>query len=255
MKSKIRALVGLAIAGLSGLAYGGAVIGATEITQFMNNLELLDVNMNTSESVIQQANAYYLQEQQYETQLKQLSNLAGAKETLRDAKDLAQKFKKVGDEAKDLYGDLKNAKTSAENIFRDMSLKGLTEKEYIEAIRKNTGRARDTVKTLLTEYNNNMKEIEESYEKVLSAADKIPGTEGIHQSTQLLNSQVNTLLTQNAQFMRTAMAQLKLSAEEQSSKVAREELEADNLEKFRTNYEDSYARTIKAFKKSTPANK
>lgn len=75
-----KTLVALAIAGLTftvtpSIQAGGATGGATEVTQILNNLELLFANLTLAEDLIIQADHYVTLLQQYDTMRQNLENM------------------------------------------------------------------------------------------------------------------------------------------------------------------------------------
>ncbi|WP_054286931.1 hypothetical protein [Gulbenkiania mobilis] len=220
---------------------GGATGGSTEVTQLLNNAQLLDVNMSTVSSLAEQieskitlANQYVLQGQQYITQMKQLKNMVPEEivQTYRDAVELKAKYDNLHGAVSDLYGDLQDAKASADVIFQDMSMKGLTPEQYLQKIRNNENRAKERVKGMLTNMSNSMKTVQTSYEQVRKFQAQIPASEGIHSSMQTMNSQMNALLAQNGQFLELHMKALEDTTEKNIQNIVDKEAEAAAREAF-----------------------
>lgn len=222
---------------------GGATGGATEITQLLNNVELMGVNMTTLESLgeqiqsrIIQANQYVMQGQQYVTQMKQLQNLVPEEvlQTYRDAMTLRNNYEELNGSITGLYGNIQDAKSSAENIFRDMSLKGLTSEQYMAKLRTNTDRSREHVAGMLGDLSRSMKSVEASYDQVRKFQAKIPTTEGMNQSMQVMNSQMNAMIAQNGQLLELSMSALKDMAEKNVSSINKQDLEQNTIQKLKT---------------------
>lgn len=224
----------LAVAIPNSAAGGAATGGATELTQLLNNAQLLDVNMTTVSSLAEQieskitlANQYVLQGQQYISQLKQLKNLVPEEivQTYRDAIELKAKYDNLQGAVSNLYGDLRDAKVSADVIFQDMSMKGLTPDQYLQKIRNNENRAKERVKGMLTNMSNSMKSVQASYDQVRKFQAQIPASEGIHSSMQTMNSQMNALLAQNGQFLELQLKALEDTTEKNIQNIVNKEAE------------------------------
>lgn len=233
---------------------GGAVAGATEFTQIANLGELLGLNATQMASLAEQieakitlANQYVMQGQQYITQMKQLQSMVPDEilSTYRDAVELKNKYTNLKNSVTNLYGDLENAKDSADAVFRDMSLKGLTAEQYVARIQANTNRSRDDVKNMLTNLGNSMKTVQTSYEQVRKFQAQIPASEGIHSSMQTMNAQMNAMLTQSAQTMELSMAALQESTDKKMQDVIKQESQQE-VQKNLTNSHNSFVEDFKS---------
>ncbi|MDN0082488.1 hypothetical protein QU487_06925 [Crenobacter sp. SG2305] len=253
--SKLAIWAMLFLAAGSPLNFAGAIIGATEPTQLMNNIELMNVNLNTLETVSEEikqnvtlANQYATQTQQYMTQLKQLQNYVpdDIMATYRSAVQLQQNYNDLNGAVSQLYGSIQDSKTASQNIFRDMSLQGLTPQQYLDKIKSNTDHTRDNVTGMLGAMSRSLQTVQSSYDQVKQFQAKIPATEGLHQSMQLMNSQMNAMLVQQGQFIDVSMAALQKNINDQSQKIADEDQAQAAAQAWLDNKTD-FAKSFKSY--------
>lgn len=256
--------VSLTIAAVVPNTTAGAIIGATEITQILNNVELMGINMSTLASLEQQieskitlANQYIMQGQQYITQMKQLQSMVPEEvmSTYRDAVELKTKYENLHGAMSTLYGDISNEKQAAQDIFRDMSMKGLTPEQYVAKLSSNDAHSRQVVQGMLANMSNGMRTVQQSYEQVRKFQAQIPYSEGIHESMQTLNSQMNAQLAQQAQFIELATAGLQDTMEKNVKQINQDEQD-NEIMKNHQNRQNDFARQFnEQFNPNKPVGK
>jgi P-type conjugative transfer protein TrbJ len=158
-----------------------------------------------------QAQAYVTQLQQYRAQLQQLQAMdpgraAGLVDQngsdLRDAREAAR-------QVQNLYGSV----TDLQSVFQrrlDMAKSmNLSWNEYVNREQAMLYRNQDSAIQRAREDIRVMDRVRRDYEFARTAEEKIPATAGTHEAMQLMNLQMNRVITQNAELMRgltTAMA-------------------------------------------------
>lgn len=229
-KLHFKHVIALAIFAMSFQSPAGSVGGtggSTEVTQLLNNLELVQNTINTTKTVMQEIRQVEILVQQAKSiSIDDLKNIG------RDAAIDAVGLTGFKNSVTTLMGDLQNSKQAAENIFRDMSLKGLTPTQYVDQIARNHGKARQNIQSLLQDVNQSISSVGDTYKQVQAYQDRIPATEGVQQSMQLLNSQINTMLVQNAKMQQSVAANLNSTAAVEAQKNVNKEASDDAYARF-----------------------
>lgn len=200
MRKKKLLVVGLFVMNIasSALAGGGATGGSTEITQLLNNGQLM-------KQVIESAKATYQLEIQTAMQTKQLwhdvQNLKNlgkdfADGNMRVLQGEMNALKNVNTYSNQLYGNLSAFEKELKARQVEAANSELSMSEYVKEqgrlIDNRNGKARirfENEKRL-------MKSIEEDYKMINKWAQQIPQNEGVQQSMGLLNTQMNYAVQQ-----------------------------------------------------------
>jgi len=195
-------LAAVALFGLSATMINAGTVagngGSTELTQLVNEGQLMATNVNTAQSAIQTINQYELMVREaMQLNPALLSTLAP-----NTAKDI-QAAESYKSEVTQLVGNLNQAKANTQDLFTDMSLKGLTPQQYVQQAITNANGMQSHVESMLSNIKTSMDGVSDTYGKVQGYESQIPQVAGTQGSLQLLNSQMDTLLTQNARLQQT----------------------------------------------------
>lgn len=157
----------------------------------------------TIKSSAQQAAAYSMQLQQYQTQLMQLKSInPGASQSLmqQTVQDIRTANQYRG-ALENLYGSVNNVNGLYESRVRDMSRTSLNWDQYMDREKMISQRTQTGQSALLSKEVGAMKKASEDYAYAQSLQSQIPETAGMHASMQMLNMQMNKMLMQQASLL------------------------------------------------------
>lgn len=154
-------------------------------------------------SSAQQAAAYSMQLQQYQTQLMQLKSInPGAtgslmQQTIQDIRT-ANQYRGA---LENLYGSVNNVNGMYESRVRDMSSTGLSWDQYMNREKMISQRTGAGQSALLSKEVGAMQKASTDYAYAQSLQSQIPQSAGMHESMQMLNMQMNKMLMQQASLL------------------------------------------------------
>jgi len=199
---------------------GGLIAGATEPTQIMNNLELVKVAVDGATTASTTVSKYMLQIQQYQTQLDNLMKLpslpAGLGTDVLKAYNDLNRYKSA---LTSLQGSLTQQERAIETRVTEARLSGRGWEGYLAdqqaAANMHQGRAIERLK-----YEEQvLQQVQSDYDFARDLQSKIPTTVGQHQSLQMLNAQMNRVITQNGKLLEVVSATIKNGSEDDARKA------------------------------------
>ena len=202
-KSKCLSAIAAAVAMLSTQAHSsGAVAGATEFTQILNNSELAVGVTQQMKTVQQLVLTYKTTLDQYKEMLN-AGKLLNVDNLLGPLKSIPGEIAAVNDYLKSLkkagisFEDMKKA-IDTRNV--EAKLKKLTFEEYIaqegEKIKQGDKRARQRIE----DEEKLIKQVNEDFTIATTLSNEISKTSGVHASMGLLNTHMNRVIQQNARM-------------------------------------------------------
>jgi hypothetical protein len=177
--------------------------GSTEITQLMNNMELAAVGIDSAATSITQAQSYVMQQIQNYRQmlnalntnpLTKLSNIADVKKTL----DNLKKFRSA---LTNLTGSVDKQKSFFDKRITEAKLLKLTAAQYIEKNAIEIEQGNEKAKARLVREEAILEQVEADYAFVKEKQDELGGDLGTNQALDVMNSQMNRIVQQNAQMI------------------------------------------------------
>lgn len=213
-------LVGLLFSVSSGAFAGGSVAGATEPTQIMNNLELIKVATDGAVTAKKTVEQYVLQIQQYQNMLTNTKALAGlpaglALDALKAFNDLMS-FKQA---LTQLQGSLGQQQLAIEKRVTEAKLSGKSWQGYLAEVAADVAKNQKRAVERLKYEEQVLQQVQSDYTFARNLQTQIPGTVGQHQSLQMLNTQMNRVITQNAKMLEVVSASIGRQAEEDALKA------------------------------------
>ncbi|CAN7741126.1 hypothetical protein LJR118_006628 [Acidovorax sp. LjRoot118] len=175
---------------------GGSGGGATEVTQLLNNGQLLLQVVQATATTAKLYQQYATQLEQFNVQKLMQKSLEGAFPTaaIKASIEEVKKIKEARDSLVKLRGSLSQIETKMSERFQEATLGGLSWEKYVE----NEGRLlREQNKRAILRMKEEqavMAEVEKDHQLVQQFASKISSTSGVHQSVSLLNTQMNRLI-------------------------------------------------------------
>ena len=195
---------------------GGGFAGATEITQILNNLQLVQVAMDgavTAQKTVQQ---YSTQLQQYQTQLLNLRALDGlppgmAGDSAKAVNDM-MRFKQA---LTSLNGSLAQQSSIMDQRLAEARVGGKGWSGYVQQVAAEAASGNKRAIERLKYEESVLQQVQSDYQFARNLQEQIPATVGQHQSLQLLNTQMNRVVTQNAKMLEVLSATVAKQAQEE----------------------------------------
>lgn len=189
-------LVAAFIVGTSGAAVagGGLTGGSTEITQILNNGELAAQVAQQVQTVSKLVEQFNLQKNQFAQQL-----LAGKKMddlSIQDIMRQQQALDAYQSSLGSLKLDLGRLSGTFDNRITEARIQNITLKDYVQRENLRIANGNSAARARVVREQEQMEQVKSDIQIVRKYGDQIPATIGVHQSTQLLNSQMNLLLQQ-----------------------------------------------------------
>lgn len=193
---------------------GGSIAGATEPTQILNNLELVKVAMDSAQTAGTVASQYITQLQQYQTQLANLQALAGLPEGLGvDAAKVLNDLLGYRHALQQLSGSLGTQQAAMEQRLVEARLSGGDWRSYATSVAQSAARQNQRAIERLKYEQSVLQQVQADYTFAREVQGQIPATVGQHQALQLMNTQMNRVVTQNAKLLEVVSATLHQQAE------------------------------------------
>ncbi len=216
-----RAFLSIAVAGcVAGPVRASSVIGSTEPTQIMNNLELIKVALDgaiTAKTTVEQ---YITQVQQFGIDKLNIAKLLGLPEGLvGDSLKALNDMKAFKNALTSLHGSLGQQASAIEKRVMEARLSGRSWKTYLEDVASDAGRYEKRAVERLKYEEQVIEQVQSDYQFARNLQSKIPDTVGQHQSIQMLNTQMNRVITQNAKMLEVVSATIRQQGEEDARKA------------------------------------
>lgn len=178
-----------ALASAPAVSYAGAMAGgSTEVTQILNNVQLL---MQT----VQQEMEYATQLEQYYTQLKQVESagLQSFSGYVGDAARMYAKAQQLNQTASQFYGSLQSLNTLTEQRYSEFAASGLTWEGYVARLQRMNEVRGQTRKVLTGQEVATMERVQHNWERLREVSAEIPASQGEHSAMQIMNGQMAIL--------------------------------------------------------------
>lgn len=198
---------------------GGLIAGATEPTQILNNLELVRVAMDSAQTAGTVISQYTTQLQQYQAQLANLQRLGSLPAGLdSDALKSADDLVRYRNALQQLSGSLGQQQSAMEQRLVEARLSGGDWHTYLAAVSADAVNQNQRALERLRYEESVLQQVQSDYRFAREIQSQIPATVGQHQALQLMNAQMNRVVTQNAKLLEVVSA----TVHQQAEKDARE---------------------------------
>lgn len=198
---------------------GGVIAGATEPTQILNNLELVRVAMDSAQTAGTVISQYTTQLQQYQAQLANLQRLGSLPEGLgSDAIKSADDLVRYRNALAQLSGSLGQQQSLIEQRLVEARLSGGDWNSYLATVSADAANQNQRALERLRYEQSVLQQVQSDYRFAREVQSQIPATVGQHQALQLMNAQMNRVVTQNAKLLEVVSA----TVHQQAEKDARE---------------------------------
>ncbi|MDE3207822.1 MAG: hypothetical protein KGL58_03145 [Pseudomonadota bacterium] len=196
----MRVMIGLELVLLSCRVQAGWFGGGTIVFDPSNFAKNAVTAQESIQSTLEQVQAYLLQARQYQSQLAELEQLPSTvSSSLLQKMDVqVQELAGYQDALTGLYGTVGNAGELASQRYREAALSGLTPAGYARqqerATRSDTQGALPAFQAEL----DTMSQMDGEYQQVKAYQRQIPLVQGMTASMEVMNSQLNMMILQNA---------------------------------------------------------
>ncbi len=214
-----------------------AVIDVTNLQQNVMN------TISTFTQEYQQIQQYVTQLQQLQYEYMQLKGIANGDVsailgTVTDALNINKEYQSS---LKLLYGDLNSAKGVLDGLFGRMSASGLSDADWMtREVERN--QALQNGNGFLNDYETGvLNQVGKRYEQVQAMQEKITGTEGTHEAMQLMNSQMNALLSTTNQMLESNALAAKRVIAKDTEDTGRAKATIDNYQQWLESYKSTDA--------------
>lgn len=206
----LAACCGVSVAG------GGMTGGATEITQILNNAELVKVaadGATTAQKTVQQ---YMTQLQQYQIQLQNIRGLDGIPAGMGgDAMKAVNDMMRFKQALTNLTGSLGQQSSIMEQRMAEARVGGKGWNGYVQQVAADAASGNKRAIERLKYEESVLQQVQSDYQFARNVQEQIPATVGQHQSLQMLNAQMNRVITQNAKILEVLSATVAKQAQEE----------------------------------------
>jgi hypothetical protein len=196
---KIGFLLATALMHPAGQAEGGLTGGATELTQLMNNGELVTQVAQQAKTVKQLADTHIVSYNQLLELIRSGERITGLPRT--DVAKLATDMEAYQGALKVLGLDLKGYSTLLDARITEARLQNLSLQDYVERERLRVQGGNDLAKARLAREVAQAAQIRQDIVTVRDLGAAVGSTPGMHAATQLLNAQMNQMLQQKTRMV------------------------------------------------------
>lgn len=199
---------------------GGAVAGATEITQILNNLQLVQVAMDGATTAQKTAQQYITQVQQYETQLQNIRGLPGLPAGMGgDAMKAVNDMVRFKQALANLTGSLGQQSRIMQQRMAEARVGGKGWDSYVQQVSADAASGSKRAIERLNYEESVLQQVQSDYQFARNLQDQIPATVGQHQALQLLNAQMNRVVTQNAKMLEVMSGTISKQAQDEQKQA------------------------------------
>lgn len=185
---------------------GGSVVGATEITQLMNNGELIAQVRQQISTVNQLAQSYTVQYQQMREAINAGKSIGNV--SLTDITKAKRDLERYQAALRTLGHDVDGLSRVFDTRLTEAKLQGVSVNDYVARESQRIDAGNSLAKARLQQERAQIDQVKDDIGLVRGYGSQIQDTVGVHQSTQLLNQQMNLLLQQMTRLVSlTAQAQ------------------------------------------------
>jgi conjugal transfer/entry exclusion protein len=227
-------LIGAVLSASLTVRAGSRVAGALEPTQILNNLELVKVAADGALTAAKTVDQYRLQIEQYQTQLTNLVKLPTlppglGTDVIKAYSDLTN-YKNA---LTRLQGSLSQQSGAIEQRMAEARLSGRNWQSYVESVAADVANQKGRAIERMRYEESVLSQVQADYDFARNLQAQIPNTVGQQQSLQLLNAQMNRIVTQNAKMLEVISAQIGQSAEMDARKAVERTQRLSDLEIMR----------------------
>lgn len=214
-----RKFIAVVLAALSvlvavGARASGAIAGATEPTQILNNLQLVGNGMEEAKTAATVVSQYETQLQQYQTQIANLKSLGQLPAGLDSGNTSAlTNLASYRQALQQLTGDLGTQQTVMQQRLTEARLSGQDWNSYVNSVAADAAAKNQRATARLQYEQTVLQQVQDDYSFARNLQSQIPATVGQHQALQLMNSQMNRVVTQNAKLLEVLSSTLSQQSE------------------------------------------
>lgn len=239
-------------------AFAGSVAGtggATEVTQIMNNAELLKMGVDGAQTAVTTVNQYMVQIEQYRNQL---INTVGIDPMKLNAQlnSLNTSYQQLANYRNQLLrttGSMTNQIDAWNLRYSTARVAGRTLKEQLEAEAK-LRESRNTVAIERAKRDEQiMQEVNTDIDQLRQAEADIPRSQGMNESIQNMHRTMNKIAYQNTRMIELLVESNAANRNQGMDKNIEEE-NASRVDKYRRDYQNAISKRQQEFVVTPPKN-
>ena len=213
----------LVASGTASAAGGALTGGATEFTQILNNGELIAQLRQQIAAVNQLAQSYVVQYNQLREQILANTKISGL--SISDVVKMKNDMEAYQKSLKTLGRDLGGLEQMFDSRLVEAKLKNMPFSDYLASEQAKVNSNNQAAKARLARERAMAQQVQNDIVQVKEYGRRVDSTVGVHESTQLLNGQMNLMLQQMTRLVSmTAEAQGSDKAQEMNSEAAAREV-------------------------------
>lgn len=223
---KILVAFSLSAVACSGFCGGGGGSIVFDPSNYAQNIVTAAESLKATGDRAVQIRTQYLQ---YATQLKQLQSMA-AGDLVKMRADNAQDIQNITgyiNSVRQTQGDVQRTRDLLLQRFNEQSLSGLSWQAYLQAegnrIRNGVQAATDRAEIDRVA----LEKVARDYQQARAWGEKIDKSAGMHESMQLMNAQMNKVVTQNAEVIKSLTMSSMQTNDERTDALARQKASRD----------------------------
>jgi len=210
-------LVALSMLAAVGARASGAIAGATEPTQILNNLQLLSNGLEEAKTAATVVSQYETQLQQYQTQVANLKSLGQLPDGLgTDNASALTNLANYRAALQQLTGDMSTQQSLMQQRLTESRLSGGDWNSYVNSVAADAANKNQRATARLQYEQSVLQQVQSDYSFARNLQSQIPATVGQHQALQLMNSQMNRVVTQNAKLLEVVSSTLSQQTDKDS---------------------------------------
>lgn len=236
LKFELKQIVASICAAFAASAFAGSVAGtggSTEITQIMNNGELIAQVRQQAATVSQLAQSYVVQYNQLREQILSGTKITGL--SISDVLKIKGDIEGYQRSLKTLGRDLEGLENMFDARMLEAKLKKMSFNDYIASESARVNSDNQAAKARVARERAMAKQVQDDIVQVKEYGRRVDQTVGVHESSQLLNGQMNLMLQQMTRLVSlTAEAQGSDKAEQLNNEAATRERVFQNAQELKS---------------------
>jgi conjugal transfer/entry exclusion protein len=236
LKFELKQLVAVICVSFAASSFAGSVAGtggSTEITQILNNGELIAQVRQQVATVSQLAQSYVVQYNQLREQILSGTKIAGL--SISDVLKVKSDIEGYQRSLKTFGRDLEGLESMFDARMLEAKLKKMSFNDYIASESARVNSDNQAAKARVARERAMAKQVQDDIVQVKEYGRRVDQTVGVHESSQLLNGQMNLMLQQMTRLVSlTAESQGSDKAEQLNNEAATRERVSQNAQELKS---------------------
>ncbi len=202
---------------------------ASEMTQILNNIQLLKVASDSAKSARAEISALAVQNKQYGIDIANNAKFGSMPSNTPHGTKSQDDLVTYAKALETLHGSLEEQQKMMDTRMAEARLSGLTWEQYTERVHADAQNQNKRAISRMQYEASVLEQVKSDYEAARSFEPMIAGSVGLQQSLQVMNKQMNRLVLQNAKLTETIVATMQESTRAQADAAERKERSAAEM--------------------------